>query len=107
MTPETNLTEYGGGSYQRESESLHAEMYRFHYAVARDGGDSLTRALTTLHKIEMNNADLRFICKRYIAQIETLRAQLDELWMAAAAVRSTLIKENGCNGLCEKRNGRG
>lgn len=97
-----SLVEYGGGSYKKESESLHRELYRFHDLVARRGENALKAALLTLHTLEADNADLRRTCRTYIAEFEELRDKTDELWHLAANLRKKLIEANGCDTSCEK-----
>lgn len=98
---EKNLVEFGGGTFRRQSEDLHRLLYQFHSDVSWQGGSRIKDALRLLHEIEVGNADLRPVVRRYIIEFERLRDAVDELWKSAARLRTDLIRENGCDNSCE------
>lgn len=103
VRPESNLMNYGAGSYRRQSESLHRELYNLHYHVANKASDCLSRALMTLHTIEVDNADLRPVCVEYINELQQIRDMVDATWKRASALRSKWIDKNGCDGSCQRK----
>lgn len=92
-------SQIGFGVNKHQSEVMHKTMFALHWAIYRDALGTLAAGLDILHKQE-GHVDCRQSIRGYIAKLEAIRDTLERAGEDAAALRSQLIHENGCDGSC-------
>lgn len=84
-----------------QNERIHREMFRLHWDIY---GGALLRTKTILqmlHELEADR-DIRPEVKTVIGRIELLRNALESVGEMAAAIRTDILRENGCDGSCSE-----
>jgi hypothetical protein len=89
-------------TFTTQNELLHAELSKLHWYINKMALGTIKDALEILHTLEREQSGVRELARRYIHEFELLRAKLEDILPIAALLRSELIQENGCTGMCEE-----
>lgn len=82
-----------------EGEKVHRAFFKFHYSLVA-AMDELNKALMPIQMAE-SSRETREKALEYRKDIESMRSIVEALLDRAGKFRSSMVRENGCNGTCK------